>query len=166
MVDRLILAETSLGRMADVRGDVTADVIARYYNAMPATQASFEQHGMGNRSELEGRMVGEIAFLLLKWAENPAVSKIEQGTTIIHHQDTLEVSPHWYLGMIDAFLLELFETIPTDKTEEYDLWRTIRSEIADFIDSLRGEFWRRDDGTPLPEFADASHSASHSQRSS
>lgn len=155
MVERAELAETSMTRMAEAKGDITEAVLERYYRQLPEAQASFAHHGLGNTAELEGRMVAETAFLLLKWAESPAVAKVEQGNTIVHHQDTLVVGPQFYIGLIDAVLYELFETIPADAREEHELWLAIRAEIAAFIEEVRPEFWRKDDSGPLPAFSPA-----------
>lgn len=152
MSERAALAEASFERMAEAKGDITRAVIERYYRMLPDARASFEHHGLGNTAELEGRMVTETAFLLIKWAENPQVAKVEQGTTIVHHQDTLVVGPHWYMGLIDAVLGELFDTIPADAGNERQLWLQIRREIAEFVESVRCEFWRKDESGPLSEF--------------
>lgn len=150
MEDRAALAETGFTRLAERKGDITAEVLAHYYRRFPDARASFERHGLGLTAGLEGRMVGSTAFLLLQWIEDPALARIEQATTIVHHQDTLEVGPQWYLGMIDAVLAVLFETLPPDAGDERALWLEARAGIAGFIDSLRPEFWRRDDSGPLP----------------
>ena len=152
MAGRMALAETSMARLAEQKGDITAPVLERYYRHMPDARTSFIHHGLGNQAELEGRMVAETVFLLLRWAENPAIAKIEQGTTIVHHQDTLVIGPHLYIGLIDAVLGELLETIPPGAQDERELWLTIRAEIAGFIESVRPEFWRKDDSDPLPAF--------------
>lgn len=152
MSDRAALAETSFARLAEEKGDITQQVIEQYYRACSGTRESFEHHGLDNVPELEGRMVTETAFLLMHWAADPAATRVEQGTTICHHQDTLEVGPHWYIGLIDEVLTVLFETIPVDADDERVMWRTIRAEIAAFIESVRPEFWRKEDQGRLPSF--------------
>lgn len=156
MAERSTLAERSFERLAKQRGDITEDVLERYYTRYPDGRASFEHHGLGNRAELEGRMISTTAFLLMQWAQDPASTRIEQGTTIVHHQDTLEIGPRLYLGLIDAVLEVLFETIPEDSAEERAFWLSLRGEIAGFIDSVRPEFWREDKDGPLrsPPYAE------------
>lgn len=153
MNDRAALAESSFERLAEIRGDITSPVLERYYSANPGARESFKHHGLDNVPELEGRMVSETIFLLMQWAADARVMKIEQGTTICHHQDTLEVGPRWYLGLIDAVLEELFSTIPLSETHEREMWFSVREEIANFIDSVRPEFIRADNGGPLPPFS-------------
>ena len=150
MADHSDIAERSFERLADAKGDITAEVIARYYENYPDAKASFEHHGLDNVPELEGRMVTETAFLLMQWAAAPAATKLEQGTTICNHQDTLEVGPHWYIGLIDAVLEVLFETIPEHASDERTMWRNIRSELTELIETVRPEFWRKENEGPLP----------------
>ncbi|MFN2101099.1 hypothetical protein [Altererythrobacter sp. MF3-039] len=152
MSDRGALAETSFARLAEEQGDITRQVIEHYYRICPGARASFAYHGLDNVPELEGRMVAETVFLLMQWAADPTPTQVEQGTTICHHQDTLEVGPHWYIGLVDAVLAVLFETIPADADEERAVWRAIRVEIVAFIESVRSEFWRKEDEGPLPPF--------------
>ena len=152
MHQRTDLAERSFERLAEARGDITAEVIERYYASCPGARGSFAHHGLDNIPELEGRMVSETAYMLMHWAADPTTVRIEQGTTICHHQDTLEVGPHWYMGLIDAVLEVLFETIPDSEQREREIWGEIREEIASFIDSVRPEFWRQENEGPLPPF--------------
>ena len=153
MTDRAAIAEASLERLAEAKGDITVEVIDHYYRACPDARASFEFHGLDNVAELEGRMVSETVFFLMQWAADPATTKISQGTTICHHQDTLEIGPRWYLGLIDAVLEVLWETIPASNATEREMWLAIRTEAAEFIDSLRPEFVRTDTDGVLPPFA-------------
>lgn len=147
------LAERSLGRLAELHGDVTALILGAYYARHPDARASFEHHGLGQTAELEGRMAAESLFLLLTWVEDPATARIDHGTAIVHHNDTLHVTPHWYLGMVDAALEVLLESIPPDCTDELALWHEVRASFAAFVESLRCEFLRSDGGAPLPDFA-------------
>ena len=152
MIETASLAERSFGRLAEARGDITRDVLEIYYRQIPSGRESFVRHGLGNVSELEGRMVAATAFLLMKWAEEPYSARIEQGTTIVHHNDTLEIPPRMYIGLIDAVLEVLLSTIPQDCPQELALWVRVRGEIATYIESLREEFWRKDQSGPLPPF--------------
>lgn len=148
------VAERSLVRLAEQRGDVTQEVLARFYRAFPDARESFAYHGLGEKAALEGRMVGETAFLLLQWSENPAAAKIDHGTALVHHHDTLKVGPQWYLGMVDAFLTVLHETIPTAAVEERTHWEKLRDELAQFFGSIRHEFVLPDRDAPLPDKLD------------
>lgn len=150
--DRLALAERSLQRLADQRGDVTEEVLATYYAHHPDARASFEHHGLGQTKSLEARMVSESLFLLLQWVESPSSARIDHGTAITHHNDTMRIPPRWYLGLVDAALAVLLGSIPADCAEETTMWLEVREEFAHFVQSLRKDFLISDGGAPLPEF--------------
>lgn len=155
MANRAALAERSMERFVDQVGDITRPVLDIYYARHPGTRESFVVQGMGDTAELEGRMVNAAAFMLLQWAEDPFSTQIAQGTTISHHHDTLLVGPQWYLGLFDAVLDVLLPTIPADAEDEREMWLEIRAEIAAFIDSVRPEFWRKDEDGTLPPYRES-----------
>ena len=93
-------------------------------------------------------MVSESVYLLLRCVEEPVAARIDQATTIVHHNDTLDVGPRWYMGLIDAVLDILLEAAE-ERPEELATWQAIRTEIARFIDSLRPEFLHTLDPQPL-----------------
>jgi hypothetical protein len=147
-IDREALVRESLERLADERGDITAEVLERYYRAQPDARQSFERHGLNDTSGLEARMVSESVYLLLRWVEEPLAAQIDQATTIVHHNDTLDIGPRWYMGLVDA-VLEILLEAAENRPAEQAAWQDIRSEIARFIDSLRPEFLHTLDPKPL-----------------
>jgi hypothetical protein len=147
-IDRAALVRESLERLAEERGDITAEVLERYYTAQPDARQSFERHGLGDIASLEARMVSESVYLMLRWVEEPGAAKIDQATTIVHHNDTLGIGPRWYMGLIDAVVDILLEAA-ADQPDERAVWQTIRREIACFIDSLQPEFLHTIDTQPL-----------------
>jgi hypothetical protein len=147
-IDREALVRESLKRLADERGDITAEVLDRYYRAQPDARGSFERHGLNDIPGLEARMVSESVYLLLRWVEEPVAARIDQATTIVHHNDALDIGPRWYMGLIDAVLDILLEAAE-ERPEELATWQAIRTEIARFIDSLRPEFLHTLDLQPL-----------------
>jgi hypothetical protein len=150
--DRSALAQRSLERLAEIGGDITEPVLEAYYREHPGARASFVHHGLGETAKLEGRMVAESLYLLLTWTENEAAARIDHGSAIVHHNDTMQIPPHWYLGMVDAVLEVLLATIPAEARDERAMWREVRGEFARFVQSLRAEFVRSDGGAPLPAF--------------
>jgi hemoglobin-like flavoprotein len=147
-IDREGLVRESLERLAQQRGDITAEVLERYYTAHPGARQSFERHGLNDTAGLEARMVSESVYLLLRWVEEPVAARIDQATTIVHHNDTLDIGPRWYMGLIDA-VVDILVEAAGDAPDERALWETIRKEIARFIDSLRPEFLHTIDPRPL-----------------
>jgi hypothetical protein len=146
---RTRLGLAGLERLAEERGDITAEALERYYVRMPEARRSFEYHGLDDVAGLEARMVSETVFLLLRWIEDRSATMIDQGSTIVHHNDALEIGPRWYMGLVDAVLEVLLETIPAGAEAERRLWSDVRGEIAVFVDSLRHEFVRIVDREPL-----------------
>ena len=138
--DRVALVQAGLERLAEQRGDITQAVLDRYYAEQAGARESFVHHGEGDLHGLEARMVSESIYLLLRWVEEPAAVRIDQASTIVHHNDTLKVGPRWYMGLVDAVLAIVLETVPEEAKQERATWMAIRSEIAAFIDSLRPEF--------------------------
>lgn len=151
MIEIESLAEKSFNRLAEERGDITAEVLEIYYRNLPAGHDSFVHHGLGNVSELEGRMVTATVFLLMQWANDPRSARIEQGSTIVHHNDTLVIPPRLYMGLIDAVLEVLLGSIPPDCLDERAFWRGVRDEIVAYIETLKAEFWRKDESGSLPQ---------------
>jgi hypothetical protein len=147
-LDRAGLVREGLERLAEERGDITAQVLQRYYEKHPDARQSFERHGLNDVSGLEARMVSESIYLLLRWVEEPVAVRIDQASTFVHHNDTLDIGPRWYMGLIDAVLDILLEAAE-ERPEEHSTWQAIRSEIVRFIDSLRPEFLHTIDAEPL-----------------
>ena len=147
-IDRAALVRAGLERLAEERGDITAEVLERYYAKLPDARQSFERHGLNDVSGLEARMVSESVYLLLRWVDEPVAVRIDQASTIVHHNDTLDIGPRWYMGMVDA-VLEILLEASRERREEHAVWQAIRIEIARFIDSLRPEFLHAIDAGPL-----------------
>ena len=85
MTVRTELAIATMERFAELKGDITSEVLDLYYTRFPEAQKSFEIHGCGQTAELESRMVTTTAFYLLQWIENPPGMNIELGTSVPHH---------------------------------------------------------------------------------
>jgi hypothetical protein len=65
------LLENSLGRAAEILGDVTGPVMEKYYTNHPKAKISFEEHGFGNGVKLEAEMVESIIYCLMNWYDRP-----------------------------------------------------------------------------------------------
>lgn len=151
------LIEHSLERLAEARGDITAEAMARYYRRWPGARASFERHGLGDRAALEASMVAETVFALLQWSSDPATAKISQGATIVHHHDILEIPLGWYVGLFDAVIELALECAQARAPEAFEAKRAafmaLRDQIAAFMRALESEFVRArfdEDEIPAP----------------
>lgn len=133
----LALIERSLERAADALGDITAPLMARFYAAHPAAQASFEHHGLGKRALLEAEMVGNVLYCLMTWFERPEEIRIILYDSIPHHQETLKVEAGWYQGMLLAGIDLIEETLPDNAADERATWEAMRSGLAETIAKAR-----------------------------
>ena len=134
---KLELIERSLERAAETVGDITAPLMARFYAAHPAAEASFEHHGLGKRALLEAEMVGNVLYCLMTWFERPEEIRIILYDSIPHHQETLKVEPGWYEGMLWAGIDLIEETLPEDAADERAAWAAMRAGLAETIAKAR-----------------------------
>lgn len=133
----LALIERSLERAGEAIGDITAPLMARFYAAHPAAQASFEHHGLGKRALLEAEMVGNVLYCLMTWFERPEEIRIILYDSIPHHQETLKVEAGWYEGMLWAGIDLIEETLPEDVADERAAWEAMRAGLAETIAKAR-----------------------------
>lgn len=134
---KLALIERSLERAADALGDITAPLMARFYAAHPAAQASFEHHGLGKRALLEAEMVGNVLYCLMTWFERPEEIRIILYDSVPHHQETLKVDASWYEGMLWAGIDLIEETLPKDAADERAAWEAMRTGLSETLAKAR-----------------------------
>jgi hypothetical protein len=134
---KLALVERSLERAAGAIGDITAPLMARFYAAHPAAEASFEHHGLGKRALLEAEMVGNVLYCLMTWFERPEEIRIILYDSVPHHQETLKVEAGWYEGMLWAGIELIEETLPLDAADERAAWEEMRAGLAETIAKAR-----------------------------
>lgn len=135
---QLALVERSLERAGDALGDITAPLMARFYAAHPAAQASFEHHGLGKRDLLEAEMVGNVLYCLMTWFERPEEIRIILYDSVPHHQETLKVQPDWYEDMLYAGIDLIETTLPANAHDERAAWAAMRAGFAETIARARG----------------------------
>ena len=134
---KLALVEKSLERAAGAVGDITAPLMARFYAAHPAAEASFEHHGLGKRALLEAEMVGNVLYCLMTWFERPEEIRIILYDSIPHHQETLKVDAGWYQGMLWAGIELIEATLPEEAVDERAAWEAMRVGLAETIAKAR-----------------------------
>ncbi len=127
--EKLGVLERGLERAADVVGDITGPVMARFYASHPEALEAFERHGLGDRDLLEARMVENCLYFMMNWYDRPreVLGLIEDS--VPHHTHTLEVGGDWYGGMLAAALGVVMDTIPSDEAEEQQVWTEMRSRL-------------------------------------
>lgn len=131
--DRTALVEQILHRAAEQLGDVTAPVLAAYYERVPESKAAFEHHAGINRSQLEGEMVENSLYCLMSWFESPGEIEMLLAGSVPHHEETLQVPPHWYEALLEATAAVIAATIPADQHDELAVWRELRHDLRTLI---------------------------------
>lgn len=131
--DKNALIEQTLHRAAEQIGDITAPVMARYYERHPRARAAFDTHGRGNRPQLEGEMVERALYYLMYWFESPGEIEIALSGSVIHHNDTLLIPPQWYGDLIKATADAIVATIPPGNETELAAWEELCNDLADVV---------------------------------
>ena len=135
--EKIAAVEEILSRAAEQIGDITEPAMMAYYRRHPAALASFEKHGLGQRARLEGLMIENSLHCLMRWLESPGEIEILLGSSVPHHNDTLQVSPEWYSDLIETTADVIATTIPPGSTEEHALWNSVRSDLHRVISDCR-----------------------------
>jgi hypothetical protein len=131
--DRSTLLEIGLERAAEVVGDITGPVIARFYQACPDAREAFERHAYGRREKLEALMVDNALYWVMNWFERRDEIAIQVGSSVPHHEVTLKVAAEMYRALVEAVVGVIAETIPADRTAELALWSRVRAELGEMI---------------------------------
>lgn len=127
---KLALQTAILERAAATLGDITPHVMSSYYRLHPEAVAVFEHHEPGNRTSLEGEMVGEIVYCLMEWLEAPGKVEVVLVTTVPHHLATLEIPAALFHDLITAVCETIAATIPAGAPAEQALWAQMGAEIC------------------------------------
>lgn len=140
MQDKLLLLDGSLERAAEVLGDITPRVMARFYETYPQARDAFEYHSAGKREKLEALMVDNSLYWAMNWLDRPTEICIQLGSSVPHHEDTLKVTVPWYRGLLESVIDVIAETIPADCPAELELWKQIRLELGTMIEDSRSTY--------------------------
>ncbi len=135
--EKTALIEAILMRAAEQVGDVTAPAMEVYYRRCPEARASFEEHCLGERAQLEGQMIENSLHCLMHWFESPGEIEILLGGSVLHHNDTLHVPPDWYIDLIEATADVIAATIPAENAAELAAWNEVRSDLRGVINDCR-----------------------------
>ena len=135
------LLEQTLTRDAEQIGDITQPVMALYYQRYPEAITAFDAHAQGNRAALEGDMVERILYCLMYWLDSPGEIEIMLTGSVIHHADTLLVTPTWFEEMLRATADVIGDTIPAGNSEELAVWGRLCSELREVIKQSSKLVW-------------------------
>lgn len=129
------LIEASFYRAAECLGDVTPKVMERYYRLFPAARERFEAWACGDRPRLEGEMVEQTIYCMLRYHESPSEIDILLFNTVPHHVDTLGVSLRFFTGFLDSVTDVILETIPPDSEDERRAMQELHRKLHETIDT-------------------------------
>jgi len=135
------LLEQTLTRAAEQIGDITQPVMSLYYQRYPDAITAFDAHAQGNRTALEGDMVERILYCLMHWLDSPGEIEIMLTGSVIHHADTLLVTPTWFEEMLRATADVIGDTIPAGNSEELAAWGRLCSELREVIKQSSKLVW-------------------------
>jgi hypothetical protein len=94
-------------------------------------------HSLGHLTKLEGGMVENSIYCLMRWVEAPSEIRIMFNESVPHHNDILRVPPAWYTGLIVATAGVIGDTIPANRREERELWNATCDQLSETIEQCR-----------------------------
>lgn len=131
----LKLVEAALERVAEQLGDVTPQVMARFFARCPDAEASFADHWPQNPARLQAEMVDNALYCVMTWFERRAEIEIILYTSVPHHKETLKIPSEWYRELLSAAVDVLAETCPPDGADEAAMWGQMRSDFCRLVDA-------------------------------
>ena len=141
---KLQLLTDSLERCAESLGDITPAVMKTYYQSFPEAFERFNTLYPNEHERLEGEMVEQVLFCLMRWYESPMEIKITIMSTVFHHIETLKVDAAMFTGLITAVCDTVVGTIPADKPEELAVWEELDAILASLVEQSGVMITKRD----------------------
>lgn len=123
--EKAALIEDIMFQAAEQLGDITELAMKRYYARFPDAVELFERLSIGERLQLEGRMVENTVFCIMRWFESPFEVKVLLSESLQHHEETLEVIAQWYIELIDVVADIIRETIPETNTRQHAVFQEV-----------------------------------------
>jgi hemoglobin-like flavoprotein len=121
--------DTTLERAAEHLGDLTPHVMALYLQRHPEAAALFNDLGLGEGSQLEGRMVEAVVYFLMEWQHSPAAVRIALLDTLPHHVRTLGIPIPAFRGLVTAVFDTVRTTIPAADPHELEAWEHLHQSL-------------------------------------
>ena len=122
-----------LERAANEKGDITQQVMSRYYSQHPQAKEHFKRHSQFSWNNLEGEMVERSLYCFMYWAQSPGEIEFLLMGSVPHHADILGIPPDFYQGLIDATAAVIESTIPEENEDEKHIWTEMYQEIHDMF---------------------------------
>ena len=137
---RMEQLEAILTRAAEEVGDLTEPAITRFYADSPAALEDFRHHAHGKLAQLQATMVETTLYCIMTWFERPGeIATILYGT-VPHHTQTLHVVLPHFVGLLNAVIDAIADTIPAEEPAERALIEEIRNSLAVMIEDASKEW--------------------------
>lgn len=124
------LVDAILERASDLLGDITPHVMQRYYAAMPQAKERFAFHNPERPSKLEGEMIEQALYCLIRWHTDRSEIEIILDSTVPHHLYALDIPLELFTGMMDSLCETVAETIPASEADELRCWQEMQRDIT------------------------------------
>lgn len=136
-IEKAALIDDILMRAAEQIGDVTVPAMEAFYRRHPEALAVFESLSRGWREQLEGQMIENSVYCLMRWFEAPGEITVMLQESVPHHHETLQVPADWYRDLIEFTAELIAKTIPAENVAEQAVWSAARQELCKVIESGR-----------------------------
>lgn len=127
------LVHRILERVAEQVGDITAPAMALFYKNHPDARERFVFHDPRNPARMEGSMVEQALYCLMRWHECPGEIEIILVTTVPQHIETMGVGTELFCGLLDAVCAIVAETIPAAELDEHAIWQNLQQTLLGII---------------------------------
>ena len=128
----LTAVEDALTHVGDTVGDISAQVMARFYAMHPEMRAAFERLSLGKPRGLEGEMVEQIVFSLMELLHHPSEVRIMLQTTVPHHE-FLKVPTQCFNALIDCVVDVVLEELPQALKEDGEHLDRVRQCLKSLV---------------------------------
>jgi hypothetical protein len=132
--EKLAIVEEILDRAAVNIGDITDPTMAAFYVRCPAGRELFAHYAQ-NMRHLEGVMVEQSVYCLMRWFRSPSEIEIILGETVPHHKDTLKIPTNAFKDLLVATAEIIGGSIPAENATEKAVWNELCKQLLDAVDS-------------------------------
>lgn len=132
--EKQVLLDTTLERAGELLGDISPIVYAAYYRAYPEAQGTFDVDYAGGRTHLEGSMVEQVLYCLMRFFESPEEIEFLISYALTHHIEDLGVGGGIFAGLISAVVDVIASTIPDERLAERVLLAELHTHLLGLVE--------------------------------
>jgi hypothetical protein len=127
------LIDESLVRAGDLLGDITDLVTKRFYDRCPEARPVFHAHQPVDTRHLEGLMVEQSLYRLMRWWESPGEVETVLLSTMPRHIEELGVTEAMVAQFISMVCDVISDTIPNERLDEHDTLAELEGTLIDVV---------------------------------